>query len=689
MTVKQHSKQKLIKGRIQGNRRGFAFLIRDDGEDLFVPVSALRGAQHGDLVVCEPIGGDQVAVKRIVERGITELIGTYVSTAYGYGYCTPDSKNYMTDVYIPNPPAKLKNQTKVLVEITAFDEGRQPTGKIKEILGTAGSIGVECISILRRFGFCETYPREVEQYAEKNIKEINSDRVDLRDLLTFTIDGDDAKDFDDAISIFATDTGYTLYVHIADVAHYVRPATPVDKEAYERGTSVYLPAKAYPMLPECLSNGACSLNPDVDRACMTAKIILDKECAVVDFEVFESVIKSDYRMTYRIVSAILQGDEERRREYERLVPTLHIALEVAGKLSAIRKSRGSIDFGNHECEIALNAKGYPVEMRTREYGVSNAIIEEMMILANECVAKYCYDNEIPCIYRIHDVPPTEKMNTLSGYLKSCGVTMPKGEITPKTLAETIESAREQTGSYVIDQLAVRCMAKAEYNEVNKGHFGLASVYYCHFTSPIRRYPDLTVHRMLKEYLHGKLTDRRKEKLSVTMSEVARQSTERERAAESCEREVDDYYKAIYMSGHLGESYKGVISGITTFGVFVELANTIEGMVPIEDFGLSARYYEESMELIARGKIYRLGDPLSVVVASVSEEERKIRFALGEGYEDDIPDDRKPRGKASSPKSAKKSSASKTKGSKTRSKSNASSRATARFVRTKAKRRKRK
>ena len=627
----------IVTGTLRGNPNGYAFVISDNNDDLFIPHKALMGAMHGDTVMVERLTKGlekpEGKVLRIIERGISSLVGTFYMEK-GYGFVVPDIKEYYNDVFVPARLSKLaKTGDKVVVEITEYIKNKNPEGKIVEILGKGGDHKTDAMSIIRSYGFFET-DHNAEIYAERvnKIGVTKSDlkgRVDYTNLPTITIDGDDAKDFDDAISLERNGKGYTLYVHIADVSHYVQEGSIVDDEAYKRCTSVYFPNEVFPMIPEALSNGLCSLQEGKIRLTLTTKISLSSGGKVMAYELNESYIKSDHRMTYNNVTKILNGDSDLIDKYQDIYQMLLNMKEVAKLLHDRKHSRGAIDFGNNECQILLDKKYNVIDIVPYDYTESNGIIEEFMILANEVVAEYFARMEYPFIYRIHEKPEEEKLKDFIGFVKACGINVNlNNELNSYHYQNILKFASETEYDKIVSRVMLRTMQKAKYSTINKGHFGLASEYYCHFTSPIRRYPDLMIHRVIKAFLEGKLDKKSLIRLESKLENVSTKSTEREIAAEQAERDADDYYKACYMEDKVGNIYEGTISGVTKFGIFVELDNTVEGMVRFEDLvGDDLEYIDGKYMIKGNSVTYKLGERINVVVASSSIIDKKIRFTL--------------------------------------------------------------
>lgn len=638
----------LVIGTLEVHQRGFGFLIPDEEgqKDVFIPASAMRDAMNGDKVAVKVTREDKNDKKRegqivdVIERSITTVIGVYQDSK-NFGFVICDDPRISRDVYIPK---RDKNGAKegdvVVVKITKYpSERRKPEGVITEILGKKGDRGIDILSVIKKNGLPEEFSQKVLKFAEGISEEIDpkelKGRRDLRNLRMVTIDGEDAKDLDDAVSIERLKNGnFRLGVHIADVSHYVREGNPLDKEAFKRGTSVYLIDRVIPMLPKKLSNGICSLNHGVDRLTLTCFMEINNSGKVVDHEIIESVINTNERMTYTDVTAILRdNDPEVMKRYDYLVDDFKSMEELCNILRKKRERRGAIDFEIAEAKIILDDKGKPVEIKPYERAIANRIIEEFMLAANETVAEHMFWTHLPFVYRIHENPDEEKLTKFKEFIYNLGYTIHwKEEIHPKMFQEILEKVKGKNEETVVSTLLLRSMMQAKYAPNCKGHFGLAAQYYCHFTSPIRRYPDLQIHRIIKEYLHNKIDENRENKLKNIVGEASKQSSEMERKAQDAEREVDDLKKAEYMQDRIGEQFEGIISSVTSFGVFVELPNTIEGLVHITD--LDDDYYvfhEEQLALIGERtkKTYRLGDKVKVECINVDIDNREIFFKLVE------------------------------------------------------------
>ena len=578
-------------------------------------------------------------VVKVLERGMPEIVGTYQLNR-DFGFVISDNPKFSKDIFIPRKEAAgIKNGDKVIAVITDYGSGnKNPEGKIKENLGNIRTPGTDILAIVKSFGIPSEFPEKVMKQAQRvpdHVLDADRDgRLDLRHLQTVTIDGEDAKDLDDAISLTKEGDIYHLGVHIADVSNYVQYNSALDREALKRGTSVYLADRVVPMLPERLSNGICSLNQGEDRLALSCLMDINEKGKVVSHQIAETVINVNERMCYTDVKNILEDtDEEAKKRYDALIPMFFMMKELSGILRNSRHHRGSIDFDFPESKIILNAAGKAIDVKPYEANVATKIIEDFMLMANETVAQEYCTEEIPFVYRTHDNPDPEKVESLLTLLHNQGVKIQKAkeEITPKEIQQIIESIEGLPNEAMISRLVLRSMKQAKYTTECSGHFGLAAKYYCHFTSPIRRYPDLQIHRIIKDNLRGRLMrEGRTEHYAEILDEVARQSSVCERRADEAERESDKLKKAEYMSYHLGEEFEGIISGVTGWGLYVELPNTVEGLVHVNT--LRDDYYifdQETYEL--RGemtkKVYKLGDKVRVRVADADKMLKTVDFEL--------------------------------------------------------------
>lgn len=635
----------LVIGRLEGNEKGFGFLLPQDRErqDIFIPAEEMNGAMHGDTVIVNIVKkqeGDRRSegeVTKILERGNKFLVGTYEDNP-NFGFLIPDDHRIAFDIFIPkNFKGGAKNNQKVVVEITRWPEPRRnPEGRVVEVLGYPNEKGTDILSIVKQFQLPEKFPKEVLNEAEAIGESISQEelegRRDLRDLKTFTIDGADAKDFDDAISIEALSNGnFRLGVHIADVSHYVRPNTPLDAEAYERGSSVYLIDRVIPMLPERISNGICSLRPNEDRLTLTVFMEIDDKGNVLDHEIVESVISSKYRLIYDDVSDFLEDNDDRAKALlADLLTELKQMEQLMESLMAKRHRRGSIDFDFPETFIELDENGIPIDVRRAERRIANRMIEEFMLVTNETVAERFFWAEAPFLYRIHEEPNPEKLQQFAEFIHNFDYSLKGSEIHPKQLQELIEQIKGKKEEAVISTLLLRSLKKAKYSEVKDIHFGLAAEHYSHFTAPIRRYPDLMIHRIIKDSINGRLTGKKIKSYEDIIPEVAEHSSMAERRAEEAEREVNDLKMAQYMSNKIGEQYEGIVSSVTNFGLFVQLENTIEGLVHFNSMDDDYYIFDEANYYIIgerSHRIYRLGDVVKIEVIGADIGKKNIDFKL--------------------------------------------------------------
>lgn len=600
--------------------------------DYFVPKKRLGGALDGDRVIAVPLKGtrDEATVVKIIERGRKLIVGR-LETNGRAGYVIPDDRAFDADIFIPLDLLNGANDgDKVVAEILSYPKDRAPGGKIVEVLGEDGNFHTEEEAIIRSYNLRTEFPVYVEETAQKVAEQdvVLKGRRDLRELLTITIDGVDTRDIDDAVSLEKIDGGYRLGVHIADVSHYVKPNGCIDKEAYARGTSVYFPDRVLPMLPKALSNGACSLNEGENRYAMTCFMTFDQSGRKTGAELCESVIRSDRKMTYGEVTSILEKGVAADGEYPAIAPMLRDMQELCLLLEENRTSAGEVALDVKEAHIYVDEQG-EIVIPEYERQISHRIIEQFMVSANESVAELAERKKAPFLYRIHEKPAPEKASILYGFLRDLGVNA-KGDIDdarPADYQKILKEVADKPYSSVVNKVMLRCMQKARYSEENKGHFGLASECYCHFTSPIRRYPDLFIHRVLKNILHGELSETRA-KYAASAKVAAIDTSERERQADAVERDVDDLYKLAYMSERLGEEYDAVISGVIESGIFAELANTVEGMIRFENLPADRyEYIPEKFLLKGTRHTFRIGDKIKIKVAGCDLGTRRVQFTL--------------------------------------------------------------
>lgn len=637
----------LIAGRLEGHQKGYAFCIPDDKEikDLYISFDNLQGAMDGDRVIVRKIkahkyvnGREEGEIVRILTRANQRLVGHFEENGSG-GFVRPDEKRIAQYIFVSEDDALgAADGDIVVVEITQWPKGaRPPRGKITEIIGKDKDKGTDMLKVIRKYQLPEEFSAKVLAYGESVAKIGSSDYADRRDLrqeVIVTMDGADAKDLDDAISLQLLSNGnYLLGVHIADVGHYVKVGSPLDREAYNRGTSVYFPDRVIPMLPPVLSNGICSLNPQEDRLTLSCEMEIDKKGKVVNYDIFESVIKSRARMTYEDVNLILEGDAALTAKYSDLKDLFFALDDLRQILYNKREKRGALMFDFPEAKVIVDDDGKPLEIKKRIQGRGESIIEECMIVANETVASEYFNRDIPFIYRAHDAPPEDKILDLKDVLASCGITLGVGveEIKPYTFQKILQEIEDRPEAYLLQTTILRTMSHALYDTENRGHFGLASDCYCHFTSPIRRYPDLCIHRVIKDIIHMPYLDEEKgAKLWRRLTDSANQSSIQERNAEDAEREATNIKMAQYMAGKIGEEFDGIISGVTGYGFFVELDNTVNGLVHVSSLEDDYyEYHENTRTLMGKHNrvCYRLGDKVRVVVSRVNPEEQLIDFEL--------------------------------------------------------------
>lgn len=637
----------LVRGKFIGHAKGFGFVTPEtDGmDDIFIPPPEVNGAMNGDIVLVRVSKGDygdrrEGSIIRIAERKTTKVVGTYQDNR-GFGFVIPDDKKLPMDIFIGKGNSlDAVDGHKVVVEITEWpSELKSATGMVVQILGHKNDPGVDILSIIHKHGIEVEFAPEVMEQANRTPDEVQEKdlfkRRDLREDLVITIDGADAKDLDDAISLVKNEDGtYTLSVHIADVSYYVEENTPLDDEAYDRATSVYLTDRVIPMLPHKLSNGICSLNPHVDRLTMSCQMTIDRNGKVIHHEIFESVIQSKERMTYTDVYKIIgEKDEELMKKYEHIVPMLNNMADLASILRQKRIDRGAIDFDFKESKVIVDEQAWPTDIVIRERTAAERLIEEFMLAANETVAEHFHWMQVPFLYRIHEDPKAEKLQRFFEFLTNFGIVV-KGsgnKVHPRALQEIVESIEGMPEETVISTMLLRSMQQAKYFEESLGHFGLSADFYTHFTSPIRRYPDLIVHRLIRTYLINKdVSSETIAHWNANMSEIAQHTSERERRAVDAERDTDALKKAQYMLDKIGEEFDGVISSVTNFGMFVELENTVEGLVHVsymtDDY---YRFDDRQMMMIGEhtGKQFRIGDEVTIKVVSVKPEESAIDFEI--------------------------------------------------------------
>ena len=675
LTVKgkyMKSNGKVLTGTFISNAKGFGFVeVEGRDEDLFIPEDKQGGAFHKDTVEVALLPAktgkrQEAQVIRIIARGMTQVVGTYEQSKSNFGFVIPDNTKIAQDIFVPKEWSKgAMTGHKVVVEITGYGTNtKSPEGKVVEILGHINDPGVDILSIVRGFDlpveFGEKLMNQVERVSQEVSEADCAGRRDLRDVTMVTIDGEDAKDLDDAVSVSFDGTYYHLGVHIADVTNYVQENSALDREALKRGTSVYLVDRVIPMLPHALSNGICSLNEGVDRLALSCLMKVDEEGEIVDYEICESVIRVNKRMSYTVVKKLLEepecveynagapdgtsgegaGTVTDDSQYRELLPMFQQMAELADKLRKKRQKRGSIDFDFPECKILLDKEGHPLDIKPYERNVATMLIEDFMLAANETVAQHFYWRELPFVYRVHDVPDPERIQKLSTFISNYGYYMKAlgrknskvstEEIYPKEIQKLLQKIEGTPEEPMIARLTLRSMKQAKYSTECTGHFGLACQYYCHFTSPIRRYPDLQIHRIIKDNLRGRMNDAKRHHYEKILPEVAMETSSLERRADEAERETLKLKKVQYMRNFFGQEFEGVISGITKWGIYVELPNTVEGLVHVTNMTDDHYDYdEEHYQMIGshHRKTYKLGQKVRVKMIDCDEISRTIDFRL--------------------------------------------------------------
>ncbi len=640
-------KMNLIRGRVQGHAKGFAFIIPEiEGEkDVYVSHSDLESAMNGDTVLVRLHQHSSGArpegkVVRILERGVTNVVGTYLDHD-SYGMVVADDKRIPNDILIPQGVSKgAVDGHKVIVKLTKYPEGRMSAeGEVVQILGHKNDPGMDILSIIYKHGIPLEFPEEVLEHANSVSEEIDpkdiEGRRDLRDEVIVTIDGADAKDLDDAVHVKQLSNGnHVLGVHIADVTHYVTEGSAIDREAADRATSVYLVDRVIPMIPHRLSNGICSLNPQVDRLTLSCEMEITPDGQVVNHDIFQSVIKTTERMTYTDVNKILVDDDaEVKAKYEALIPHFEMMEKLAEILRTKRFERGAIDFDFKEAKVLVNEKGDATDVVLRTRSVAERLIEEFMLAANETIAEHFHRLKLPFVYRIHEDPDAEKLTKFLEFITNFGYVM-RGNantIHPRALQKLIEEVRGEPEETVISTVMLRSMQQAKYDTNSLGHFGLSTEFYTHFTSPIRRYPDLLVHRLIRTYLiKGNVDTETQDHWSEKLPDLTRHASEMERRAVDAERDTDSVKKAQYMEDKIGETFPGMISGVTNFGLFVELENTIEGLVHVSYLTDDYYHYDEKQYAMIgerTAQVFRIGDEIEVRVVSVNVDEASIDFEV--------------------------------------------------------------
>lgn len=631
---------KSLMGEISLAQGGYGFFISDNNEymDVFISQNNLNSANDKDRVKIEIIKEKEYGknaegkVVEILQRNTSQIVGLYKKNK-GFGFVISDRDNLSSDIYIDEKfSKKAKNNDKVVCEIIKYPKNGSPEGKIVEVLGNKNDFNVDVLSIIRSYGLKDNFSKKTKKEAVFIEKEVDiskqKDRKDLRDLFTVTIDGRDSKDFDDAISIEKDEEDFILYVHIADVSHYVRENSEIDKEAYQRGNSTYLYNIVLPMLPEELSNGICSLNPNENRLALSLKMRINKLGKVVDYKIYKSIIKSNYRLVYDDVNDYLDN-EDKVYDDEILIEKLELFDNLYKILKNKREKRGSIDFNFTESQIDVNEKGDVLNISILERGSANKMIEEFMLVSNETIASLFAYMDFPSLYRIHEKPKDEKVESFKNILNTLGYNIKGKELHPKDFQEILKEVSGKDDESLVNMLMLRTMRKAKYANYRDIHFGLATKYYTHFTAPIRRYPDLIVHRLVKDFVDNKFENISQSSLEKQLAKNAEHLSITERNSEECERDVEDLYKCKYMKKYIGEKFQGIISSITDFGIFIELENTVEGCFMYKFSDDHFEYIEQKLSCVNRdnNKRYKIGQKVLIEVKNVDLEKRNIDFDL--------------------------------------------------------------
>ncbi len=638
---------KYIEGTYRGNEKGYGFVIpeNEEMEDIFIPRGNNNNALNEDIVVAEIVKESEDGKRKegkivsIVKHEKDKVVGLFVKSK-NFGFVIPDDKKFGGDIFISKSNfAKAKNNQKVVVKLTKYPEkNKKAEGKIIEIIGGIDEAGVDMLSLVKEYDLPYEFPQGVIEEAKSKGNKVDKkdipNRVDLRDKTIFTIDGEDAKDLDDAVRVYKNNDGnYMLDVHIADVSYYVTENSLLDKEAIIRGTSIYMLDRVIPMLPKELSNGICSLNAGEDRFTLSCTMEIDKEGNIISSDVYKAVIKVTERMNYKDVQKIIDGsDEEVLKRYKNYIQDFKLMEELAKILKNKRLERGYLNLDLPESKVVLDNNGHAVDIKKYELYFSNEIIEQFMLSANETIAERFYWLEAPFIYRVHEEPDIDKVKELNKFLYNFGYKINKSgdKVYPKEFAKVLDSVKGKTEERVVSNLVLRTLKVARYESENDGHFGIASKYYCHFTSPIRRYPDLFIHRIISKYLENnyELSEKQKEKYEKQAEQYAKTSSDREKIATKVERDSIDIKMAEYMQDRIGEEYEGMVSSVTSFGIFVELDNTVEGLIRFENLGDEYfEYDEEHKQLIGEktGITYKIGDRVKIKVINANKETRQIDF----------------------------------------------------------------
>jgi len=641
-------KDEILTGIFSSTAHGYGFVtVEGENDDYFVSEKHCKDALHGDTVSIEvirqasPGKRKEAKVIEVLVHAVNRVVGTFDKSNKGFGFVIPDNRKLSSDIFVSVEKSMgAVSGHKVVCEITDYgSHDKSPEGKITEILGHINDPGVDILSVIKDYNLPTEFPEKVMNRL-KNVPDVVSEadrnmRRDLRDMVMVTIDGEDSKDLDDAVSLEFDGEKYHLGVHIADVANYVQENSAIDREALKRGTSVYLVDRVIPMLPHKLSNGICSLNEKQDRLALSCLMTIDAKGNVVDHEIVESVICTNARMTYTKVNAIIENhDEKVMAEYPELTDMFFKMKELADILREKRKLRGSIDFDLPESKIILDEMGHPVKIAPYERNSATKLIEDFMLIANETVAQHFYFMDMPFVYRTHEKPDAEKIQKLVSFISGFGygLKMRNEEVHPKELQKLLSRIEDTPEEALISRLTLRSMQRAKYSADCGGHYGLACEYYCHFTSPIRRYPDLQIHRIIKDSIHGRMNEEKMNHYIAILEDVARQSSTQERVADDAERETDKLKKCEYMQDRIGEKFTGIISGVTNWGIYVELDNTCEGLVHISKIPGDYYYYnEKSYELVGEssGKTFSLGHKIDIIVNGVDMISKTIDFIIDE------------------------------------------------------------
>ena len=637
---------RIVEGIFRRHQKGFGFVkVENQDEEIHIAKEDTKGAFSGDKVLVKKKKKSEGAreegiILKVLEHEKDTLVGTFQNNK-SFGFVIPDDKKLCRDIFISKKNfGKARDNHKVLVKILKYPEkGKKAEGKIIEVIGNVNEAGIDMLSLIKDYDLPYKFPKEVVKEAKKYGTSINSEdiknRVDLREKCDiFTIDGDDAKDLDDAVCVQKLDNGnYKLDVHIADVSYYVRENTLLDKEAYIRGTSIYMLDRVIPMLPRELSNGICSLNAGEDRFTLSVSMEINPKGNVISSDVYKGIINVTERMSYKNVQKILDNsDEEVTKRYEKYINDFKLMEELALILKNKRLEKGYLNLDIPESKITLDKDGYAIDVCKYETTFANEIIEQFMLTANETIAEKFYWLKAPFIYRVHEEPDLEKVTELNKMLFNFGykVKVKEDKVYPTEFSKILDEVKGKPEEKIVSNLILRTLKVAEYDAENKGHFGIASKYYCHFTSPIRRYPDLFIHRIISKYLENSymMEDEEKEEYLKIAEDDARQSTEREKVATQVERDSIDIKKAEYMEGKIGEEYEGIISGVTQFGVFAELENTVEGLIRFENLGDEYFEYDPDRKTLIGERtkvVFKIGDSIKIRVIEANKQEKRISF----------------------------------------------------------------